>query len=131
MSPEIPESPEMISGNGGGKESSNSGISIDTGILYSPCPPKPDPLRRPEVLTLDLTTEQAAQFSGLGEAFAVIGKGSYPGHVGRLCLYALPVPHDVATACCNVALGLARAVKIKPAATATPGTATAVPANTA
>jgi hypothetical protein len=78
-------------------------------------PPRPDPLRRPEVLTLDLTTEQAAQFSGLGEAFAVIGKGSYPGHVGRLCLYALPVPHDVATACCNVALGLARAVKLKPA----------------
>ena len=114
MSPESPESPEMITGHGGGKESSKSGISIDTGLLNSPCPPKPDPLRRPEVLTLDLTTEQAAQFSGLGEAFAVIGKGSYPGHVGRLCLYALPVPKAVADAACNVATGSHRATRIRP-----------------
>lgn len=113
MSPESPESPEMITGHGGGKESSKSGMSIDTGLLNSPCQPKPDPLRRPEVLTLDLTTEQAQQFAELGECFAIVGRGSYPGHVGKLCLFALPVPKAVADAACAVAVGTHKATRIR------------------
>lgn len=76
-------------------------------------PLRPDPLRRPDVLILDLTTEQALPFAQLGECFAVVGRGSYPGHVGRLCLYALPVSHSVAVDACNVLLGTHRAVRIK------------------
>ena len=83
-------------------------------VTFKPCPTKPDPLRRPEVLTLDLTTEQAAQFAELGECFAIVGRGSYPGHASKLCLFALPVPKAVADAACRVALGECRATKIRP-----------------
>ncbi len=53
----------------------------------------------------------------------------YPNAPGW-CLLALPVPHNVATAACNVALGSHKAVKIKPQPAAAPATATAAPTNT-
>ena len=88
-------------------------------VVFRTPPPKPDPLRNPACLVLELSTEQALPFAQLGECWAVIGKGSYPNHVGKLCLYAIPLPCDVATAASNVALGTHKAVRIK-TATATP-----------
>lgn len=76
-------------------------------------PPPTDPLRNPATMILELTNDQAQPFAGLGECFAIVGRGSYPGHVGRLCLYAVPVSKELATAACKVAMGEARAVKLK------------------
>jgi hypothetical protein len=74
---------------------------------------KPDPLRNPDVMILELTDEQAKPFAGLGESFAIIGRGSYPGYVGKLCLFALPVDTETARAANRVAMGTHAATKIR------------------
>jgi hypothetical protein len=98
-------------------------------VTFRTPPPKPDPLAIPGVVRIPLDEGTAAPFAGLGECFAVIGRASYPNAPGW-CLLALPVPHNVATAACNVALGSHKAVKIKTQPAAAPATKTAAPTNT-
>lgn len=76
---------------------------------------RPDPLSIRGVIEIILEPGQTSPFAGLGEVFAIVGKGAYPNHVGKLVLYAIPLDKSVADAACWVALGSHRAVRIKPA----------------
>jgi hypothetical protein len=76
MSPESPESPEMITGLSKGKESSKSGMSIDTGLLYSPSHPTTTHPEAPLVIIAQAGTShrvaivthgQPRPFAGLNE----------------------------------------------------------------
>ena len=48
-----------------------------------------------------------------GEAFVIVGRGSYPEAPGRMVIHCLPIPKRQADAACRVAMGTHRAVKIK------------------
>jgi hypothetical protein len=91
-------------------------------------PPPNDPLRDPRTMILELSDDQARPFAGLGEVFAIVSRGSYPGFAGRLCLFVTPCEKATAAAACNVALGTYTAKRIK-TVTSQPR-ATLTPANT-
>lgn len=91
-------------------------------------PPPSDPLRNPSTLIIELTTDQALPLAGIGECFVAVGKGSYPGHVGKHCLFIMPVDSQTAAAACGVVTGTHKATKIKTAVSER--RATLAPANT-
>lgn len=59
-------------------------------------------------------SEQASQaLRDAGDAFLIIGRGTHDEHPGRMVIHCLPIPKTQADAACRVAMGEARAVKIK------------------
>lgn len=48
-----------------------------------------------------------------GDAFLIIGRGTHDHAPGRMVIHCLPIPKAQADAACRVAMGEARAVKIK------------------
>jgi hypothetical protein len=74
---------------------------------------RPDPLRYASTMILELTPDQARPFAGLGECFAIVGRGSYPGYVGKLCLFAVPCSSATVQAAVGVVHGTHRASRIR------------------
>jgi hypothetical protein len=91
-------------------------------------PDRPETLACPNVTRILLSERASAALLAAGEAFAIVGRGSYPDAVGRMVLYLLPVPKRQADDACAVALGQARAVKPKPATSQRRATASPPPA---
>ena len=64
--------------------------------------------------------EQSRQLDQAGaEAFALVGRGSYPDAAGRWVIHLSPAAWPAAVAAANVLAGTHKAVKIKPAKPAT------------
>ncbi len=108
MIPETPITPETISGKDGERDSSNSSISLDTGILETPVSGTAKPIR--------ILLGQAASdyLTAAGDAcFSVVGRQSHPQDSNRWILHLIPC--DIATAndAVAVAQGRAAARKIK------------------
>lgn len=76
-------------------------------------PAKIDPLAHPQAVRIALDFEQTECLLEYGQTFVVISRETYPGNPERMQLHCLPVPLEVARAAEAVALGKARAVKIK------------------
>lgn len=74
---------------------------------------KADPLAHPRAVKIPLDFEQSEILLEAGNLFVVVARQTYPGNPARLELLCLPVPLEVARAAEAVALGKARAVKIK------------------
>jgi hypothetical protein len=75
---------------------------------------RPDPLAQPGVVRIALSERATAALLEVGEAFAIVARGSYPTAPGRMVIYLLPVPRATAQAACNVILGTHKASRIKP-----------------
>jgi ABC-type arginine transport system permease subunit len=65
-------------------------------------------------IRLVLTEEQSADLIAAGVTFAAIGPGSYPGAVGRMCLYVVPCGQLQAAQALMVATGKAKITITKP-----------------
>lgn len=121
MSPKSPISPETISGKGREKESSNSGISLDTGLPDSrgtgrlnPVLP-PHPLDHPGVVRIALGFAASEALKGLGKHVLIIGAmadATAPEHAqGRMVLHCLPITKQAADDAYKVAKGSHRAAR--------------------
>lgn len=111
--PETPETPEWIPGACPELDSRNSSISLDTGVSGVPPNLDPEPPVRGHV-RIALSQAASDALLAAGDAFLIVGRGSYPDAPGRMVIHCLPVPKPQADAACRVAMGEARAVKIKP-----------------
>ena len=74
----------------------------------------PGPLSVPGVVRILLSEAAGNALASVGEAFVVVGKGRYPDSNGRMVIYCQPAPLAVVNAACDVAMGKARAVRVKP-----------------
>jgi len=74
-----------------------------------------DPLAQPGVIKIPLGPVESAILRATGErCFVIVGRETYPGDPSRMAIYCLPVTLEVARDAESVALGKARAVRIKP-----------------
>lgn len=92
---------------------------------------RPDPLAHPGVVRILLGEAASKALLEVGEAFAIVGRTSYPDQPGRLAIFCQPCPMATATAACQILAGTHRAQRIKtaPSVNASPA-ASPEPANT-
>lgn len=118
MSPGSPISPEIVSGKAGENESSNSSITIDTGILDSRetggCKNilPPHPLDQPGIVKIALGESASAALKSLGQHLLVIAApadATAPEELrGRYVLHCLPLTMERADAAYRAATGRKR-----------------------
>lgn len=80
--------------------------------------PRIDPLARPDIVRIALSERATAALLAQGEAFAIVGRGSYPTDTNRMVIFCQPCPMELATAACQILARTHKAVRIKPPAVA-------------
>jgi len=95
-------------------DSPNAGNGLGQRGLYIIAPVSdPIPPNGSGVLKIPLDAEASAMLREIGDAFLVIGSGAYPEHPGKMVLHVVSLPKSQVDGACRVAMGEARAVKIK------------------
>lgn len=79
-----------------------------------------DPLAVPGVTRILLSEASSRHLVAQGEAFAIVGRSSFPDQPGRMAIFCQAVPLATATAACQILAGTHRAQRIKPPASAPP-----------
>ena len=115
----IPEFPE--------KYSSNSSMSLDTGILESPKTGvgkagsfpvietgRVAPPTAPGIIGILLSEQASRRLLQSGECFTIAARASHPAEPGRIALYLVPCSPALARDASDVLLGLAIARRVKP-----------------
>ena len=74
-----------------------------------------DPLAQPGVVRIALSERTTQALLEVGEAFVIVGRGSYPLDAGRMAVYLKPCPLKVAADACKILAGTHRATRCKPA----------------
>ena len=65
-----------------------------------------------EPLKIALGEAASEALKQAGEAFLIVGRGTYPEYPGRMVIHCVAIPKEQADAACRVAMGQARAVAI-------------------